>query len=69
MDDKKIQVTTQDRLMRAWQNSMELVTDYEDYSKAIKDDEVIAETFGRLAEEECVHAAQLRQMLHDYQNR
>lgn len=33
-----IEITTRDKLLRAWENSMELVRDFENYSKDIKDD-------------------------------
>jgi len=33
MNRNEIEITTYDRLLRAWENSMELVRDYEMYSK------------------------------------
>ena len=33
-----VEITTRDRVMKAWENSMELVRDFESYSKEIKDD-------------------------------
>lgn len=66
-EDKPIQVTTRDRVMRAWENSMELTRDFEMYSKEIHDDPDTAKVFAEFAEEECVHAARFREILHKYQ--
>lgn len=63
----QIQVTTQDKLLRAWENSKELVRDFEAYSKEIKDDKEVANLFGKFAEEEGQHASKLREVLHQYQ--
>ena len=66
--EKPVQITTRDRVMRAWQNSMELTRDFEMYSKEIHDDHETARLFAEFAEEECVHAARFREILHKYQN-
>ncbi len=58
----KIQITTHDRLLRAWENSMELVRDYESYSKMIDDDEV-KKVFKKFAEDEGEHASTLHNMI------
>lgn len=63
----KVNITTRDRLLRAWQNSMELTRDFEIYSQEIKDDEKTAQMFAKLAENEAHHAAQLRKRLLEYQ--
>ncbi len=63
--DNEIKITTYDRLLRAWENSMELVRDYEMYSKRIEDDEV-KKVFKDFAEDEGMHATKLREMLLDY---
>ena len=42
---------------------MELVRDFETYSKEIEDDQVAAKVFARFAEDEAAHASQLREML------
>ncbi len=67
-DEKPIIVSTRDRVMRAWQNSMELTRDFEMYSKEIHDDHDTAHVFAAFAEEECAHAARFREILHKYQN-
>jgi hypothetical protein len=36
-----IKITSYDRLLRAWENSMELTRDFEVYSKEVDDDELI----------------------------
>lgn len=66
--NEKIEITTRDRLLRGWENSMELVRDFEEYSKHIRDDEEAAKLFKAFAEEEGVHAAKFREMLHRYQS-
>ena len=58
-------VTTYDRLMRAWENSMELTRDFEQYSKWTEEDEV-KDIFKQFAEDEGLHASQLRDILERY---
>ena len=65
--EKPVQITTRDPVMRAWENSMELTRDFELYSKQINDDDETAKVFAKFAEEECVHAARFREILHKYQ--
>lgn len=67
MNENQIIITTYDRLLRSWENSMELVRDYEMYSKSIDDIE-IQEVFKNFAEDEGAHAAELRKILLDYRN-
>ncbi len=66
-DNHKVKITTHDRLMRAWENSMELTRDFELYSKEIDDDK-IRKTFSDFAIEEGIHASTFREMLMDNQN-
>ena len=69
MENKyETKITTQDRLLRAWENSMELVRDFEKYSQEIKDDKEVARLFAEYAEEEGVHAAKFRETLYKYQH-
>ncbi|GAE89095.1 ferritin family protein [Acetivibrio straminisolvens] len=68
MNRNEVEITTYDRLLRAWENSMELVRDYEMYSKRI-DDEKIKKIFKRYAEEEGKHATELRELLLEYRNK
>ncbi len=67
MNENEIEITTYDRLLRAWENSMELVRDYEMYSKRIEDEKV-KDVFKEFAEDEGMHASKLRNMILDYKN-
>lgn len=60
----EIEYTTYDRLLRAWENSMELVRDFEMGSKRVED-EGIKQVFKKFAEEEGMHASKLRELLID----
>lgn len=60
-------VTIHDRLMRAWENSMELTRDFEMYSKRIPDSE-ISDMFSEFAEDEAMHASKLRSLLEKENN-
>ena len=68
MNNNAVEYTTYDRLLRAWENSMELVRDYEMYSKRIED-EKIKEVFKRFAEQEGKHASELRELLLKYKTK
>ena len=63
-----IEYTTYDRLLRAWENSMEMVRDYEMYSKRIEDEEV-KDVFKQFAEDEGMHASKLRELVREYRGR
>lgn len=65
MNENEIELTTYDRLLRAWENSIELVRDYEMYSKRIED-EKIKQVFKDFAQDEGMHASKLRNILLDY---
>jgi len=65
MNENEVEITTYDRLLRAWENSMELVRDYEMYSKRIEDQEA-KQVFNEFAEDEGMHASTLRGMLLNY---
>lgn len=66
MNENEVKITTYDRLLRSWENSMELVRDYEMYSKRIEEDD-IKEVFKKFAEDEGMHATRLREILLKYQ--
>lgn len=68
MNRNEVEFTTYDRLLRAWENSMELVRDYEMYSKRIEDEKV-KHIFKRYAEDEGMHATELRELLLEYRNK
>ena len=71
MDSKSLNsnnmMSARDCLQRAWNNTMELVRDFEMYSKRIDDGE-LAETFKKMAEEQCVMAHDLRELYNRYDN-
>ena len=69
MDDKSgIVITNRDRVLRAWQNSVELVRDYQEYSHEIEhDDKKLAKIFAEYAEDEGVHAAKLLEILKEFE--
>lgn len=57
-----IHISDRDRVLRAWQNTMELIRDYQLYAREIEDP-ALSELFSRLAENECRHGAQLHDAL------
>ena len=63
----EVEFTTYDRLLIAWENSMEMVRDFEMYSKRIEDEKV-KEVFKQFAEEEGMHASKLREMVLEYRD-
>ena len=67
MNENEVKITTYDRLLRAWENSMELVRDYEMYSKRIEEEDV-KQVFKKFAEDEGIHATKLREMLLTYKH-
>lgn len=68
MNNNAVEYTTYDRLLRAWENSMEMVRDYEMYSKRIEDEKV-KQVFKKFAEQEGMHATELRELLLEYRNK
>ena len=65
-NDNDIKITTYDRLLRAWENSMELTRDFRMYSKHTEDDDKVRKMFEEFAKDEGIHAAELREMLLKY---
>lgn len=69
MENKhRIEITTRDRLLRAWENSMALVREFEDCANEIEDDRQASAVFAEFAEDEGMHAARFKDMLHEYQH-
>ena len=68
MTDKNndITITTRDRVLRAWQNSVEMTRDFEMYSKLIEDERE-STMFANFAVDEGLHAAKLLGLLHEYE--
>ena len=69
LGDDAIKINTRDRLLRAWENSMELVMDYQTYKQDIKDNDEVAKLFGQFADEEAMHASKLHDLLRNCQDR
>ncbi len=68
MEDKhRVDISTRDRVLIAWEGSMELVRSLEEQAEEIDDDERARKLFRRFAKDECVHAAELHDMLLHYQ--
>jgi rubrerythrin len=67
-DANDINITTYDRLLRAWENSMEMTRDFESHSKQIEDEE-IRKLFKQFAEDEGMHASKLRELILERQSR
>lgn len=66
-ETEQVTITARDRVLRAWQNSTELVRDFQLYAKELADKPELAEVFHRFAEEECVHASRFRDILREYE--
>lgn len=62
-ENHQVKITTYDRLLRAWQNSMEMTRDFETNSKSIEDNEDVKQMFKQFAEDEGMHASKLRTQL------
>lgn len=60
------EISTRDKVLKAWDKSAELVRDFETYSNEIKDDKEIAHLFGEYAKDEGFHAARLLELLQGY---
>lgn len=68
INENAIEFTTYDRLLRAWENSMEMVRDFEVYSKRIEDEKV-KQVFKEFAEDEGRHATKLRELVREYREK
>ncbi|MBQ2774459.1 MAG: rubrerythrin [Clostridia bacterium] len=65
--EHELVITTRDKVMRAWQNSTELVRDFQSYAHDIQDDDDAVQVFLDFAAEEAEHASRFLAMLHQYQ--
>ena len=65
--EHELKISTRDKVMRAWQNSMELVRDFQSYAHEIKDDDDAVQVFKDFAKVEGEHASRFLAMLHQYQ--
>ena len=68
LGDDAIKINTRDRLLRAWENSMEMVLDFQDYYQEIKDNDKVAKVFEEFANDKAMHARRFRELLHECQN-
>jgi rubrerythrin len=68
INENAIEYTTYDRLLRAWEKSMEMVRDFEMYSKRIQDEQV-KHIFKEFAEDEGMHASKLRELVREYRGK
>lgn len=59
-------MNSKDCLQRAWINTMELVRDFEVYSKEVEDEEV-SQLFKQYAEEQGIQASNLRKLYNKYE--
>ena len=60
-------ITSRDRILRAWQNSTELVRDYQQYSHEFEQKErKLSKMFAEFAENEAERAARLLVLLRGY---
>lgn len=58
-------ITARDRLMYAWQISMELVLQYRQFAQECESDPHAEKLLKEIAEDECVHASKLLERLHE----
>jgi rubrerythrin len=65
--DQNFTMNSRDCLQRAWLNSMEMVRDFEMFSKKL-DDKDIAQVFKGFAEEQGKQASKLRELYNKYDN-
>lgn len=69
MDSKHgFTITDRDHVLRAWQNTTELVRDYQAYAHEMEaGDQNLAQLFAGFAEDEAAHAAKLLDLLQSYE--
>lgn len=61
-------ISNRDRVLRAWENSTELVRDYKAYAEEMKEDEQLSELFLEFAKDEAYHASTLLDILQESEN-
>ena len=66
MCHRQIKITTYDRLLRAWENSMEAVRDFQSYADLTEDNDKAKQAFYDFAENSAKQAAKLRNLLLEY---
>ncbi|MGB7604167.1 MAG: hypothetical protein WBL93_01695 [Lutisporaceae bacterium] len=63
--DQNLTMNTRDCLQRAWVNSMEMVRDFEMYSKKLENKDV-AQVFKKFAEEQGKQAHELKELYNQF---
>ena len=69
MQNNEIQISNRDRLLKAWENSMEMVRDFQNFSQECEKDAKISAVFSEFAEQEGHHAAKFRELLLEQQEK
>lgn len=64
----EVKINTRDRLLRAWENSMQLVREFKVCEKEIED-EAISSLFSKFAEEEGLHASEFKEAIIKYEQK
>ncbi len=67
-DRHRISTTVRDRLLRAWENSMEMAKEFESYADEYSGEPQYRDVFKKYAVEEAEHATALKDLLHAYQH-
>ncbi len=69
MDSKNgFTISNRDRVLSAWERTMELVRDMQSYSNEIGDENRgLSQLFAEYAEDEAVHAAKLLELLREFE--
>jgi rubrerythrin len=62
-------ISNRDRVLRAWENSTELVRDYKAYAEEMKEDKRISNLFLEFAKDEAYHASKLLKILEEAENK
>ena len=65
----QIEINTRDRLLRGWENSMQLVKEFKTCESLIDDCDDAKRIFSKFAEDEGRHAAEFKAVLLDYELR
>ncbi len=65
----EVKIGTRDRLLRAWENSMQLVKEFKTCESLIDDCDDAKRMFSKFAEDEGKHAAEFKAVLLDYELR
>lgn len=68
-NENEVRITTYDKLMRAWQNSMEMAREFKIHAHEMDEDQETRRVFSAFAEDEGLHAAKLRDLLLEYQKK